>query len=402
MKQMPVISKMIFLWMLLASFISWQNLPEKKQKAYPNISALPILDAFPDLFTGLDGQKITTKEEWNGRREELKNLIQYYEYGFPPDRIELLESRELYTDTILKGKVVYHYIRLYWGTNRAIQTSLSLYVPIKAARKAPLPVVVTGDRCWYSQANRLPEFVKRGYILAEFDRTDFDHDDGNRLDGVHPFFPDNDWGTIAAWAWGYSRVIDYLVTLPFISTDKIIVTGHSRGGKTVLLAGALDERIALTVPNGSGTCGTGPLRYHFSGETIDDITSQRNFRYWFGPRFEKFRGEEVRRLPFDQHSLIALIAPRAFLSTNALGDTWANPQGTQKAHAAAKEAWDFLGASDKIAIHFRQGGHWHNDEDWNALFDYADHIFYHKKLKLNYNELPFDPNENPPAPPSKN
>jgi hypothetical protein len=163
--------------------------------------------------------------------------------------------------------------------------------------------------------------------------------------------------------------VDYLETLPEADKTRIAVTGHSRGGKAALLAGALDERIALTAPNNSGCMGAGCTRVPHDGESLERIASV--FPYWFSTRLAEFVGRETR-LPFDQHSVKALVAPRALLSTEGLEDRWANPDGAQLTHDAAKPVFDFLGASDKIGIVFRPGGHGHTPEDWTTLLDFAD------------------------------
>jgi len=184
-------------------------------------------------------------------------------------------------------------------------------------------------------------------------------------------------------------VIDYLVTLDVVDREKIVFTGQSRGGKTALLAGALDERIAVVAPNGSGCGGAGCYRILGEGsETLDDITNPSRFSYWFHPRLREFVGKEDR-LPFDQHYLKALVAPRALISLDALGDLWANPLGTQQTYRAAQEVFDFLVVSDRNGIHFRSGGHAQNEEDWRALVDFADKVLLGKNVAHRFNELPF-------------
>ncbi len=138
----------------------------------------------------------------------------------------------------------------------------------------------------------------------------------------------------------------------------------------------MDERIALTVPNNSGCGGAGCYRLQApKSEDIAAIT--KNFPYWFHPRFRDFIGR-VDRLPFDQHSVKALVAPRALLTTEALGDLWANPQGTQQSHRAAREVFEFLGAADKMGLVYREGKHEQNHEDWLVLLDFADKVFFDK------------------------
>ena len=156
-----------------------------------------------------------------------------------------------------------------------------------------------------------------------------------------------------------------------------------------MLAGALDERITLVAPNGSGCGGAGCYRIlGRKSETLDAITDPKRFSYWFQPRFRDFVGKETR-LPFDQHFLKVLVAPRALISTDALGDLWANPLGTQATFVAAQPVFGFLGASERNGIHFREGGHAQNEADWRALVDFADKQFFGKSVARRFDVLPF-------------
>jgi hypothetical protein len=230
--------------------------------------------------------------------------------------------------------------------------------------------------------------VKRGYILAEFNRTELAPDNkGYKETGVHQAYPDAECGAVAAWAWGFHRCVDVLTTLDYVAKDKIAITGHSRGGKAALLAGATDPRVALTVPNNSGCGGAGS--YKFQAPKSEDIAAiTKSFPFWFGPRFMTFIGK-IEQLPFDQHSVKALCAPRALLETEALGDLWANPQGSRQTYEAAKEVYKFLGAPERIAIVYREGGHAHNADDWNVLLDFADELFAGKKSGRDWDANPF-------------
>jgi hypothetical protein len=182
-------------------------------------------------------------------------------------------------------------------------------------------------------------------------------------------------------------VVDYLLTRPDVAKDQLTVTGHSRGGKTAILAGLMDDRVALTVPNNSGCGGAGCYRYQ-APKSEDIAAILKNFPYWFQPQFGQFVGK-VDRLPIDQHSVKAAIAPRALLSCEALGDLWANPEGSQVSYAAAKEVYDFLGAGDRIGITFREGKHEHNQQDWTALLDFADQLFRGKPPARRFDQLAF-------------
>jgi dienelactone hydrolase len=257
------------------------------------------------------------------------------------------------------------------GPGHTVMTRLVLTVP---QGKGPFPVIIRGDLCWNNIASEIAAVaMKRGYVLADFDREDIASDSAKK-DGIYLAYPELDSGRLAAWAWGFHRVVDFLHTLEDVDKNRIAVTGHSRGGKAALLAGVTDERIALTVPNNSGCGGAGC--YRIQGNKSEDIAAiTRKFPYWFHSRLKEFVGK-VDRLPFDQHTVKALVAPRALLSIEALGDRWANPQGSQQSHAAAREVFAFLGAVDRIGIHFRKGRHEQNADDWATLFDFADWQFF--------------------------
>jgi dienelactone hydrolase len=356
---------------------------------------------------------VRSKQDWARRRAELKELIQTYEYGHlppvpPAGQVRVVEETSYAppkrsgsnADTkpaapaeekpdYPPGTKVNSY-RLTVGPEgeKAKQVSYHLMVTVPSGN-GPFPAIVRGDLCWGPVKPEIAaDVAKRGYLLAQFDRTEIVPDKkGERNVGAYLVYPEQDFSATAAWAWGYHRVIDYLQTRDDVAKDKIVVTGHSRGGKTALLAGLMDDRIALTVPNNSGCGGAGCYRFQADkSEAIENIT--KSFPYWFQPEFTKFIGK-VDRLPIDQHSVKAAIAPRALLSNEALGDLWANPEGTQVTHAAAKVVYDWLGAGDKIAIHYREGKHEQNLQDWRTLMDFADQLFFGKQVQTTFNNLAF-------------
>ena len=148
------------------------------------------------------------------------------------------------------------------------------------------------------------------------------------------------WGTIAAWAWGIERAVDYLRSDKDIDKARIAVVGHSRLGKTALLAGAFDERIALVIPHQAGCGGTAPSRGTV-GESVKRINT--SFPYWFDATFKEFN-DQPDRLPFDQNCLVALVAPRPVLFTNGVEDTWSNSKGQFEVLRAADAVYRFLDA----------------------------------------------------------
>jgi len=198
----------------------------------------------------------------------------------------------------------------------------------------------SGDRGSKQDSWCVELLVSRGFGLATFACGDIDPDHDDRTNGIHPWYPGYDWGTIAAWAWGLSRAIDHLAVDPRIDPNRISVIGHSRRGKTALLAAALDDRIALVVPHQSGTGGCALSRDN-DQETVERIT--RTFPHWFSPTFAEFGNGREAKLPVDQHLLVALIAPRPLIETVGLQDHWANYPSSLRGLRAAAPVWELLG-----------------------------------------------------------
>jgi len=314
----------------------------------------PATEELPDLFLMGDGSPVRTRAEWAYRREELTHLLSAYQYGHMPPSPGNVVGTVTEATPVCDGR----------ASERRITLRMALTLP---KGTGPFPVVIKNDVA-LGAVPIIDELVDRGYGAAEYLCHDLDPDEDNVVGPAQAAYPDLDWGTLAAWAWGTHRVVDYLVSLPEVDATRLAATGHSRGGKAALLAGATDQRIALTAPNGSGTGGAGCYRV-FEGETLEHIT--RVFPYWFQERLGEFVGHETR-LPFDQHFLKALVAPRALLCTEAADDRWANPRGTQQTTVAAQEVFEWLGAGGRNVIHMRDGDHDQLPEDWRALLDFAD------------------------------
>ncbi|MDB6023228.1 MAG: hypothetical protein JWQ04_3085 [Pedosphaera sp.] len=240
----------------------------------------------------------------------------------------------------------------------------------------------------------IEQSIDRGYAVATFYCGDIEPDLTNATTGLRAFLArqaaagkisPSDCGIIAAWAWGLSRCVDYLVTDQDIDPKRIAVVGHSRFGKAAMLAAAMDERFALAVPLQAGCGGTAPSR-GTTGESVKAINE--SFPHWFNAEFKTFN-EQTGRLPFDQNCLIALVAPRAVLLGAAAGDTWANPAGAFEMLQSADPVYRLLGArgldekqmpasnqlvGDQLGYFIRPGKHSMTKLDWQKFLDFADRV----------------------------
>lgn len=362
--------------------------------APPAKQELPSTLGLPDPLRLADGSPVLTAEHWSQRREEMKAMLLYYQYGrIPPrpDRVTaILDKRVERAD----GKGHEEWLTLQIDSRKQLAMRMVLYLP--ARESGPFPVVIREEGT-LGRTRQVPMFLDAGYAFVEYARHDLDPDKKGVVGPAQAAYPNFDWATLAVWAWGGMRVVDYLESRPEIDRERVAITGHSRGGKMALLAGALDERFTLVVPNGSGAGGAGASRILGPGA---ESVGMNDKPHWYHERIQWFGGREDR-LPFDQHFLKALVAPRALLCTESTDDLFANPHGTQGTTRAAQRVYHFLKAPPgRHGIHFRTGEHASNDDDWRALLDFAQWHFFDRRPAEpdRFWELP-DPPLEPPAQP---
>jgi endo-1,4-beta-xylanase len=350
---------------------------------------LPAVAELPSPFVFADGSPVRTRADWDRRRAEIKRLFEQYEYGrMPPKPAKMTVKKGDRTADDANNVVVQKLDVTLENDGKTFAFPMTVVLPKDA--KGPVPVVVQSTFFGFGKGKggnpnaRYKVYGDRGYAVAEFSWNAVAADaKGAKRGGVYTLFGDGiDTGTLMGWAWGVSRVIDALAeAVPEVDAAKAVVTGHSRNGKAALVAGAFDDRIALTVPSHSGTGGVPPYRFveefakkHGKTEALSNIVG--SFPHWFHPDFKQFVGN-VDRLPVDQHLLVAVVAPRPLMHTEGLKDIWINPEGAQASNRAAAAVYKFLGAADKLSYRYRDVGHIPSTED---LLDYADHVFRARPL----------------------
>ena len=353
------------------------------------------LGMLPDPFIMRSGERVKSIKDWEIRRNEIIEDTIGLEFDGMPPKPEVFKLEKL--DGRGRGMTVCY--RIHCGTlSKDFTFCFQAYVPNLEGR---MPVVLTGDAMYTENCNDavIAEANRRGFIVVKFNRTELapDHDDHKREFGINALWPELNFTAISAWAWGYHRVVDALMTLDFVDTEHIAITGHSRGGKTALLAGATDERIRYTNPNGSGTHGCGAYRFlqrENKGEFEDAESESLGFMfeaipYWMGKGLKNYIGKE-EALPHDTHFIKALIAPRCLLETNGYGDIWANPRGSYLSFLGAKEVWKMYNAEDKCAVWYADGGHKHKFNEFCALFDFIEADLYNKELPESIKRIPYN------------
>ena len=358
----------------------------------------------PPLMKDDDGRTITTTAQWAEKRAKLLDLFRNELYGYSPERPkdEWFEIAKIDRQA-MGGAATLKLVNIHLGAQpEAPVIHLNLFIPNNRTKPAPAFLLICNrDRENIDPTRKIKsdfwpaeQIVARGYAAASFFNGDVAPDkyDGFTT-GIHAYLQNpasrkfNSWGTIAAWAWGGSRVMDYFETDPDIDEKHCAVTGHSRGGKTALWCGAQDERWALTISNCSGCSGAAIARRRF-GESLKVI--QNAFKHWFCGNYRKYIDREDE-LPFDQHELVALVAPRAVYVTSADEDLWADQRGEWLAIHEAEPVWKLFGRKglpsdimppldkpligDGMGYHIRTGEHNYKVFDWNAHMDLADREF---------------------------
>jgi len=358
----------------------------------------------PDPLTALSGKKVINAREWTGfRRGEILELFRKNVYGRVPETPYQKSFKVVSEDkNAMEGAATLRQVDItITADGRSLDIHLTMFVPNKVPKPVPVyllidnrgPANIDATRQVKSEFWPAEEVIGRGYAIAVFRNADVDPDNFDEFkDGIHGLLdrgvrPPDAWGTLAAWAWGASRCMDYFETDPEIDRNRVAVLGHSRGGKAALWAGAEDQRFAMVISNESG-CGGAALARRRFGETVARINSA--FPHWFCSNYRTWGGNEDA-MPVDMHMLLALIAPRALYVDCAADDLWGDPRGSYLSlynalpvfrlfdkTTAIPEAMAPLNkpvTSNSIGYHIRDGAHNMLLKDWNWFMDFGDAVF---------------------------
>lgn len=389
---------------------TWKASPEtvarlsKSQTEFNYYEEKVTAYTLPELLVTSSGRKVTTAMEWTkDRRPEILELFRENVFGRVPSTPYTKSFKVINEDkNAMNGAATLKQVDIIIESEgKSLVIHLILFVPNKV--KKPVPVFLLIDnrgpentdpgRKTRSEFWPAEEVVARGYAIAVFSNSDVDPDNFDDFkNGIHGVLdrgvrkPDA-WGSLAAWAWGASRCMDYFETDRDINKKKVAVVGHSRGGKTALWAGAEDQRFSLVIGNESGAGGAALARRRF-GETVARINTA--FPHWFCANYRKFAGNEDA-MPVDMHMLLALSAPRALYIDCASDDLWGDPRGCYLSLYNALPVFQLFDKTSmvpgvmppmnkqviggKVGFHIRDGVHNMLLQDWNCFMNFADSVW---------------------------
>ena len=376
----------------------------------------------PDVLTMSNGQKVKNENDWmNKRRPELVKLFEEIEYGKMPPKPKDLSFNVFDKGTpAFNGTAIRKQVTIYFTKDTLHKMDLLIYLPANAKKPSPLLFTISfvannqmindpgvkmgeiwtrdGKKMKADQPSRFGQIdihsiINAGFGFATVYYGDIEPDFkqgikyGIRSAYLKPGETDvkpDEWGAISAWSWGLSRAMDYFETDKQIDAKRIALQGTSRLGKTVLWTGAHDPRFKMVIASCSGEGGAAISRRDY-GENIKHLTDTSRYFYQFAANYHSY-ANDVNKLPFDAHMLVALMAPRPLLLQTGNTDYWSDPKGEFLAAVAAEPVYKFFGekgpgitempeASDsthlnKLGYYIHNGGHGTIPSDWTLFIDY--------------------------------
>ena len=364
----------------------------------------------PELLVSAAGERITTREQWESvRRPEVVQTLLEQEYGVRPVErpADLSFSETAAPEECYGGKAIRKRVRAtYSGPGGKGELYFSAWIPVRDTpapvfiHSSPRPSETADDINGPRPVYWLPvdDIVSRGFAVVAYCNQDVAADwkgPDVATNGVFKVFGPQDaakrqpteWGILSAWAWGMSRVLDWVETEPKLDAKRAAAVGLSRNGKTALVAGAFDTRFALTISCCSGC--SGAKLNHMQLWESENLKAIMVAKKWFCPNYEKYVGKDLTtQMPFDQHWLLALVAPRLLYVSSASEDAWAGQRGEFAALELASPVWRLYGKPGLIAhgfpkadvplhdghaaYHLRTGLHDITRYDWQCYMDFAE------------------------------
>jgi hypothetical protein len=379
----------------------------------------------PDPLTLSNGRKVNDAKTWlEKRRPELLALVESSQFGRvpgpPPDvSYDVFEKGT----PAFGGKAVRRQVTIHFTKDKSgPSVELLLYLPANATKPVPVllntsfspnnltvedPGVKVGQAWNVQSKKRVPATegrrvgrpdvlatIERGFGFATVNYMDIDPDSpGAIASGVRQAFlkpgqtepAADEWGTISAWSWGWSRVLDYLETVKEVDAKKVAILGISRLGKTALWTGARDPRFALVIASCSGEGGAALSRRNY-GETVAHLTAPTRYPYQFAGNYGKWAAKP-NESPVDGHLLVSMIAPRPLLLQTGNTDIWSDPKGEFLAAIAATPVYELLGrkgleteqmpqsgqlVGGHLGYYMHDGGHGTIPSDWEVFLQFME------------------------------
>ena len=310
---------------------------------FPGVGALPVVTALPDPFQAMDGTRIARTDQWTCRTTEIGAQAQTYELGTkPPKPASVTGSFDGSNITVNVS-----------NGGKSISFTAAVTLPTTGTAPYPAMIGMDGINIGPDQLNALGVAT----IIFPSDTLATQVDGGSR--GMGAFYDlygaNHPAGAMMAWAWGVSRLIDVIAQAPSAQIDpaRLGVTGCSRNGKGALIVGAFDDRIALTIPQESGSGGAASWRVSdwqtANGPTVQTLSEITGENVWFRSSFSQFNSAATK-LPFDHHMIEGMIAPRALLVIENTSQVWLGDVSTYTDSMAAHEIWQALGLPDHMGV----------------------------------------------------
>lgn len=343
----------------------------------------------PALLKFEDGSCVSDIHSWRRRREEILDIFRREVYGTSPEAPSNVVGEVISTNAkCCSGHAVLERISISFDTdNGQFSFPINLFLP-HSDKKLPLFILLNFRPDAYDMYYPAEEIVDNGFALAVINYHDVTKDSTDMSDRLSGMYDRSkySWGKIGMWAFGASRVLDYMLTRDEIDPRNVAVIGHSRLGKTALWCAAQDERFRFAISNDSGSGGAAYGHAKVEGnEMIKDSIGY--FPYWYCDKYPEWIGKD-KELPFDQHLLIAAISPRFVCVGSAEKDLWAGPYQEQLSCIGASPAWELYGlcgyvgdtapatvGSDlfegNIGYHLRDGIHFLGRGDWVSYMEFV-------------------------------